>query len=196
MANSNRLTLIFTKGSGASQLLAEIEGFKTSEGSISIHEITTNQKFKDDLEVMPFNLGHEYSLREIVDHFGVTERYDVADYIENGPTTTKTNAFLQATSVVPFITTAEDDPTSTSPFNITVTFSEPIDDSTFAAGDLTVGNGSAGTPSTSDNQTYTVAITPTGAGAVTVDIPADGLKDAAGVKDNVAADQFSITYTT
>ncbi|WP_299164818.1 Ig-like domain-containing protein, partial [uncultured Eudoraea sp.] len=62
----------------------------------------------------------------------------------------------------------------------------------FDIGDLTLGNGNAGNFS-GTGDTYTVDITPTSDGAVTVDIPADSAINGSG-NGNTAAAQFSIDY--
>jgi hypothetical protein len=81
-------------------------------------------------------------------------------------------------------------PTSTSPIPVTITFSEPV--TGFVATDITVTNGTKGTLSGSGT-TYTINITPTAAGTVTVNLGANVAQDAA-TNGNVAAPQFSITY--
>ncbi len=92
------------------------------------------------------------------------------------------------------ISSSVSSPTNTSPIPVTITFDEPV--SGFVNGDLTVGNGSAGIlVDTGDGQTYTVDITPTTNGTVTVDIAAGVATDAAG-NNNTAATQFSIDYDT
>ncbi|MFC2152743.1 beta strand repeat-containing protein, partial [Bacteroidota bacterium] len=90
------------------------------------------------------------------------------------------------------ITSAETDPTNTTPFQITITFNENM--SGFDLTDITVGNGSAGNLlNPTPNQVWTADITPTGAGTVTVDVDADAATDAAG-NGNTAAIQYSITF--
>jgi len=190
--NSNRVSIVTSKGSGASQLRVEIEGFKTGGNGkeISIHQITVNDKFADDLETMPFQEGFEVTLSEIANYFMVDESYDVG-YVIDGETTSDL-VDEQTTGVTVAITTAEDDPTSTSPFEVTITFSEEV--SGFVVGDITVGNGSAGNLATSDNIEFTADITPAGDGEVTVDVDEGVATSAATGKNNVAAPQFSITY--
>jgi hypothetical protein len=90
------------------------------------------------------------------------------------------------------ITSSESSPTSASPIPITVTFSEAV--SGFTVGDLIVANGTAGAFAATSTSVYTAEITPTGAGAVTVDIYADSAIDTSG-NGNYVATQFSITYT-
>lgn len=75
-------------------------------------------------------------------------------------------------------------------FTCTFTFSESV--SGFALGDITVGNGTAGTFAGS-GAVYTAVITPTALGTVTVDVGAGVCQDAAG-NNNTAATQFSILY--
>ena len=74
-------------------------------------------------------------------------------------------------------------------FPLTVTFSEDV--TGFELSDLTVGNGVASNLSGS-GAVYTATITPSGDGAVTVDVAADVATDAAG-NGNTAATQFSLT---
>ncbi|MDO7845075.1 Ig-like domain repeat protein [Hymenobacter sp. M29] len=80
--------------------------------------------------------------------------------------------------------------TPTSPIPVTISFSEPV--TNFTTAGITVTNGSKGTLSGSGT-TYTINITPTAAGAVTVNVAANSAQDAA-TNGNVAAPQFSITY--
>ncbi|HOT45052.1 MAG TPA: DUF2341 domain-containing protein [Spirochaetota bacterium] len=63
------------------------------------------------------------------------------------------------------------------------------------ASDVTVGNGSKGTFTQTGATTYTLVVTPTAQGAVTVDVAAGAAQDAAG-NGNTAATQLSITYDT
>ncbi|WP_417493245.1 Ig-like domain-containing protein [Maricaulis sp.] len=74
-------------------------------------------------------------------------------------------------------------------FTLDVVFSEPV--TGFALGDLTVGNGVASALAGAGD-TYSVTITPSADGLVTVDLAAAAAQDAAG-NDNTAATQFSIT---
>jgi hypothetical protein len=83
--------------------------------------------------------------------------------------------------------------TSTSPIPFTVTFSENV--TGFAAGDITVGNGTiTGGTITGSGSTYTFTVTPSGNGLVTVNVPANVVQDQA-LNFNTAAAPFSITYT-
>lgn len=88
------------------------------------------------------------------------------------------------------IASGESSPTNTSPFDVTVAFSESV--SGFASDDVAVGNGNvSGVSGTGD--TYTVSITPTSDGTVTVDVLAGSATDGSGAS-NEAATQFTIEY--
>jgi hypothetical protein len=77
-------------------------------------------------------------------------------------------------------------------FTCTFTFSESV--TGFTVGDITVGNGSAGSFAGS-GAVYTAVITPTATGTVTVDVGAGVCVDAAN-NANTAALQFSIVYVS
>ena len=74
-------------------------------------------------------------------------------------------------------------------FTVTATFSESV--TGFTADDITVVNGTKGSLSGSGT-TYTMDITPSSDGAVTVDVAANVAQDAAG-NNNTAATQLSVT---
>jgi hypothetical protein len=76
-------------------------------------------------------------------------------------------------------------------FTATFTFSEDVIN--FVVGDITVGNGSAGTFNTVSASVYTAIITPTATGTVTVDVGAGVCTDAA-LNANTASNTFSILY--
>jgi len=79
------------------------------------------------------------------------------------------------------------------PFDVKIVFSEKVIN--FVVGDITVGNGSASNLLSADGITYTVTITPTGAGDITIDVATAVATDEAGY-DNTAADQVVIGNTT
>ena len=89
------------------------------------------------------------------------------------------------------ITSLESDPTNASPFTVTFTFSEDVIG--FASGDITVGNGSASNFAATSDSVYTVDITPSADGEVTVDVASGVAVDDAG-NENTAATQFSVDY--
>jgi hypothetical protein len=89
------------------------------------------------------------------------------------------------------ITTTAPNPTNVA-IPVTITFNENV--TGFVVGDITVGNGSAGSFA-GGPAVYTATITPSGQGAVTVDVGAGVAQDAAG-NTNSAAAQLSRTYDT
>ncbi len=91
------------------------------------------------------------------------------------------------------INSDENDPTSNSPFTVNINFSEVV--TGFELADITVGNGSAANLTNPSTTQYSVEITPTTEGEVTVDVTAGVAEDAAG-NGNTVASQFSITYST
>ncbi len=98
-------------------------------------------------------------------------------------------------SIAPTVTITSTEPSSTniSPIPVTITFSESV--TGFAVGDITVGNGTAGNFIAVSGSVYTVNITPSGQGAVTVDVAANVAQDATG-NNNTAATQLSKAYDT
>ncbi|MDP4209832.1 MAG: Ig-like domain-containing protein, partial [Bacteroidota bacterium] len=88
------------------------------------------------------------------------------------------------------ITSSASSPTNTSPIPVTVAFSEAV--TGFAAGDVSVINGTAGTIS-GNGATYTFNVTPAGQGSVSVSILANVAQDAAGNK-NTASNTLNIVY--
>ena len=94
-------------------------------------------------------------------------------------------------AVVPSValTSAAVSPLNTA-FTVTATFSEAVTGLT--AADFTVANGTAGSLQTTDNITYTVLITPTADGTVSVTLPASA---AANVGNNGNTVSNTLTYT-
>jgi hypothetical protein len=82
-------------------------------------------------------------------------------------------------------------PTSTTPFQISITFDEEV--AGFDLTDISVGNGAASNLNTVDNIVYTADIIGATDAAVTVDIAANAVTDLHG-NGNVAATQFGIDY--
>ena len=80
---------------------------------------------------------------------------------------------------------------SVTPFDVTVQFSENV--SGFDATDVTVVNGSVTGVTAVDGDTYSVEITPGGAGDISIDIAATAAQDSAG-NDSTAASQVNIVY--
>ncbi len=88
---------------------------------------------------------------------------------------------------------ADESYTNDSPFNVYVTFSEPV--TGFISGDLNVTGGSAGAVTTSDDKVFTVPVTPSGEGNIDIDLPAGRAQDqGTGSKDNLASNTLSVEY--
>ena len=117
------------------------------------------------------------------------------DAAGNGNTAaTQFSITYDATAPTVTISSTLSSPTNTSPIPITVTFSESV--TGFAAGDMTITNGTITSGSFSGSGTsYSFTITTTGDGTVSVDIAANVSQDEAG-NGNTAATRFSITYDT
>ena len=92
------------------------------------------------------------------------------------------------------ISSAASPSTAISPIPIVIQFTEDV--TGFIVGDLTVGNGTAGTFATVNGSLYTAVITPDAPGplTVTVDIAAGVCADVSGNTNSTSA-QFSIDYT-
>ncbi|SMD33677.1 hypothetical protein SAMN04488029_1607, partial [Reichenbachiella faecimaris] len=80
---------------------------------------------------------------------------------------------------------------STAPYDVTVDFGEIV--TGFVLGDVVVGNGSATDFTDNGDGTYTVEITPSGAGDISVDVGANEAQDAAG-NNNTAATTVTTVY--
>jgi HSP20 family molecular chaperone IbpA len=83
--------------------------------------------------------------------------------------------------------------TNTSPIPVTFTFSEAV--TGFTVDDISVSNGSLSNFIPVNGYTYTVDLTPSGQGQITVDVAADVAIDAAG-NFNTAAAQLEVVYDT
>lgn len=77
------------------------------------------------------------------------------------------------------------------PFTVTATFSEAV--TQLAATDFTLSNATASNLQTIDNITYTVLITPTADGAVSISLPADAAVNVVG-NGNTASNSITRTY--
>ena len=95
-------------------------------------------------------------------------------------------------TTAPSVTISGVPATSDAPFTATFTFSEAV--TGFAVGDITLGNATASSFTSTSTTVYRALVTPTAAGAVTVDVPANAAQDAAG-NGNTAATRASSTYT-
>ena len=94
----------------------------------------------------------------------------------------------------PTVTITSEEPavTSSSSFQITITFSEPV--SGFTLPDIAVGNCTAANFQAQSTTVYTVYLSPDGDGTVTAMVPAAVAQSLANSEDNVASLQFSRVY--
>ena len=106
------------------------------------------------------------------------------------PTGTNDNSYV-LDNTAPTVTISDVPATSDAPFTATFTFPEAV--TGFAVGDITLGNATASSFTVTSTTVYTALVTPTAAGAVTVDVPANAAQDAAG-NGNTAATRASSTY--
>jgi hypothetical protein len=104
---------------------------------------------------------------------------------------TQFSIFYNEDAPIGMITSAASDPTDTSPIAISIDFG--IDVTGFDAGDLTLGNGSAGNFA-GGPQVYTADITPTADGAVTVDIAGGACTAVSDGTPNIPSTQFSRVF--
>ncbi|UOQ96461.1 Ig-like domain-containing protein [Hymenobacter sp. 5317J-9] len=108
-----------------------------------------------------------------------------------GYTTFTSSSFnVTAPSLTTSISSTATSPTAVSPIPVTVTFSQSV--TGFSAAGVSVANGTVSGFSGSGS-TYTFNVTPTAAGTVTVNVPANVALDANNT-GNTAAPAFSITY--
>ena len=107
------------------------------------------------------------------------------------PTGTNDNSYV-VDNTAPTVTISDVPATSDAPFTATFTFPEAV--TGFAVGDITLGNATASSFTVTSTTVYRALVTPTAAGAVTVDVPANAAQDAAG-NGNTAATRASSTYT-
>ena len=116
------------------------------------------------------------------------------DAAGNTSVDSNTNTFTVDTTaptvVISSLAGASGSSTATAPIPFTVTFSEAV--TGFVAGEVTATNGTVGNFAGSGS-TYTLSVTPTAAGTVTVNVAANVAQDAAN-NGNTAATQFNITY--
>ena len=121
---------------------------------------------------------------------------DIADTASNDLTnvtpTGKNEPTYKVDNMAPTVTITGVPDTSTAAFTATFTFSEAV--TGFVVGDVTVGNGTAGTFTVSSDRIYTAQITPSAGGEVTVNVAADVAQDAAG-NGNTAATEAKSVYT-
>jgi len=121
----------------------------------------------------------------------------ISDLIGNSGSGTVSSSNYQIDTIKPTLTlsSSQTSPTNATTINMTATFSEEIDSSTFTISDITVTNGTVDSDSLVDvnGQIYTFNITPSEDGAVIVNIDANQVTDLFG-NENIASNEFSIEY--
>ena len=125
----------------------------------------------------------------------ITSSHGIQDGASNAlsntaPTGTNDNSYV-VDNTAPTVTISGVPAISDAPFRATFTFPEAV--TGFAVGDITLGNATASSFTVTSTTVYTALVTPTAAGAVTVDVPANAAQDATG-NGNTAATRASSTY--
>lgn len=168
----------------------EVTGFELSDISVTngtasdLEEVTANKVYtatitaSDDPVLVSVSIAADSAIN--------------AD--ESGNTASNTFTITHdSTALTLSVTSSESGSTNLSPFEVSVVFSEVV--SGFELADITVVNGAASNLDTSDNKTFTVDITPTSEGTVSVSVAASVATDEnTGGKNNTASSTFSITY--
>ncbi|MEQ8414044.1 MAG: Ig-like domain-containing protein [Imperialibacter sp.] len=91
------------------------------------------------------------------------------------------------------VSTVGQSTTNATPIAVEIVFDEEI--TALTTDDFTVGNGTiAGTPSSEDNITFTLQITPTNEGLVTIQLLTDAVEDLAGNLNALDSDLLEMTY--
>jgi methionine-rich copper-binding protein CopC len=109
----------------------------------------------------------------------------------NNTAATQLSRTYDATEPAVEISSTASDPTNVSPIPVTITFSEAV--TGFELTDILITNGSAPSLNTSDNVIFTLSVTPTADGTVSLDINSGVCTDLTG-NTNTAATQFSIAF--
>lgn len=162
----------------------EINGFSLSDimvGNGTASNMTTSDSTVFALEVTPVSDGAvtiDIAKDVVTDEAGNTNA-----------ASTQFSTTSDRTAPVPTLATTTTNPTNDNPITAKVTFTEEING--FSLSDITVGNGTAGSLTTSDSTVFELAITPTADGAVTMDIAANAVTDQAGNGNSVAT-QLSV----
>lgn len=173
--NSNPVVVTFT--------------FSESVNSFTAGDVTVTGGSKGNFA----GSGSSYTL-EVIPSAAGTITVDVGggaanDLAGNGNTAaTQFSVVYDNTSPSVTITSTASNPNNDSQFTVNITFSESV--TNFAVGDITVSGGTKSNFSGSGSS-YTVDISPSADGQITVDVAANVAQDAAG-NHNTAATQFSI----
>ena len=126
----------------------------------------------------------------------ISSSHNIADAATNAltntaPTGTNNNSYV-VDNTAPSVTISGVPSASNAPFTATFTFSEAV--TGFAVGDITLTNASVSNFTATSMTVYTALVTPTASGTVTVNVPANAARDAAG-NGNTAASLATTIYT-
>lgn len=122
-----------------------------------------------------------------------TATVTATDTLGNSSTDSDT-VIIDTVAPTPTVGSSTSDPTSTTPIPFTITFDEAVVG--FDAGDVTIGNGTVQSfVPAGDGITFTVNVTPTLEGAVSVSVASGVAADAAG-NSNVASNTFTVVFDT
>ncbi len=122
----------------------------------------------------------------------VTLSVVLTDAAGNAATAVTDTASIDATVPTVAISSGVSNPTNAA-FQATITFSEAV--SGFAVGDITAGNATLSAFTDNGGGAYSVTVTPTADGTVTLNVAGSVAQDAAG-NNNSAATQFSTVFDT
>ena len=162
---------------------ATVTGVQAVSGETGVHDVTAS--------------GGDLAGLDGTVTLGFAAAQDIEDLAGNRlanttPTGAEENGY-ELDNTAPTVTISEVPGTTDGPFTATFTFSEAV--TGFAQDDIEVGNGTlSGFTETTTGTVWTVLVTPTANGAVTLDIAANAATDQAG-NGNTAAEQASSTFT-
>ena len=118
------------------------------------------------------------------------------DLAGNDNTAAERLSITRYAALIPTIASAQPDPTNAPTISFTVNFTRPV--TGFEAADVAISGIASGIDensfATTDNMTYTFAVSPASDGTLLVDVPANVARDAIG--NNNTAAHFSMTYDT
>ena len=196
-ATVNGTTVVLTYNKpldGASTPPSSAFVLRVADNLVSVDEVSVNGSAVTLTLASPVPAGQPVSLdytqpmsNPIQDGSGNKAQSFTRWYLVTGNTITGT-----VDTTAPTVTISGVPAISDAPFTATFTFSEAV--TGFAVGDITLGNATASSFTSTSTAVYRALVTPAAAGAVTVDVPANAAQDAAG-NGNTAATRASSTYT-
>ena len=182
-SNSVDFVIEDNSGSGANNV------FNFSSSSLSFPG-TTHSGWSSNIRVSfeildMMSNNYEESCGYVIDNFKLEAPPVISTVTIKDPDTTPPTMTITAAEV------SDGDTSSDASLSLTFTSSEAT--SNFAAGDISVTNGSISSFSASSSTVYTATFTPSAAGATTIDVAGGTFTDGAS-NNNTAATQFNWTY--